>query len=241
MTFVYFLGLLTVFLPIGLGISFVGIVLREYHSVLFSVGAIFMMLLGIFLLAGKQFAIPSPVHPRLSKYTVGSIFILGIFSAISTTCCAPVLIGVLTVSSLAGSLILGGLYTVSYVLGMALPLFLIAVVLDKTGITNKLWLFRRSIKIKVAGISWSILISNLIAGTTFVLFGAYVLYLSLTNKLLMQSDAQFKANLWLAGINRTASNLTSPVIEYLGAGLVIAIMILIVKLSIRQFKERGWK
>lgn len=57
----------------------------------------------------------------------------------------------------------------------------------------------------------------------------------------MQSDAQFKANLWLAGINRTASNLTSPVIEYLGAGLVIAIMILIVKLSIRQFKERGWK
>lgn len=238
MTFVYFLGLLTVFLPIGLGISFVGIALREYHNALFSLGAIFMILLGIFLLAGKQFALPSPVHPRLSKYTIGSVFILGIFSAIATTCCAPVLIGVLTVSSLAGSLILGGLYTISYVLGMALPLFIIATVLDKTSLTKKLWIFRRSIKIRVFGASWSILISNLIAGVTFVLFGSYVFYLSLTNQLLMRSEAQFAANLWLAGINQTVSNLISPAIENLGIILVIVVTFLIILTAIKQFQER---
>lgn len=238
MTFVYFLGLLTVFLPIGLGISFVGIALREYHNTLFSLGGIFMILLGIFLLAGKQFALPSPVHPQLSKYTIGSIFILGIFSAIATTCCAPVLIGVLAVSSLAGSLILGGLYTLSYVLGMVLPLFIVAMVLDKTGLTKKLWIFRRSLKINFLGMSWPILISNLIAGATFVLFGSYVLYLSLTNQLLMQSDAQFKANLWLAGINRTVSSLTSPLADYLGTILAAAVTLLIILLAIKQFRER---
>jgi cytochrome c biogenesis protein CcdA len=241
MTFVYFLGLLTVFLPIGLGISFVGIALREYHNLLFSLGGIFMILLGIFLLAGKQFALPSPVHPELSKYTIGSIFILGIFSAISTTCCAPVLIGVLAVSSLAGSLLLGGLYTLSYVLGMALPLFIVAMILDKTSLTKKLWMFRRSLTINFLGISWQVLISNLIAGGTFVIFGAYILYLSLTNQLLMQSDGQFKATLWLARINRMASNLANPATEYLGAGLVMVTIILIIKLSVKQFRGRGWK
>src|SRR3989339_1830117 len=200
MTFVYFLGLLTVFLPIGLGFSLVSVVLSQYHNLLFSIGAVFMILLGIFLLAGKHFSLPSPVHPQVSKYTIASIFVLGIFSAIATTCCAPVLAGVLAVSSLAGSLMLGGLYTLSYVLGMVLPLFLIAAILDKTNITNKLWIFRRSVNIRILVIRWSVLLSNLIAGLTFVLFGSYVLYLSSTNQLLMRSDAQFNINLLLAGI-----------------------------------------
>lgn len=233
MTFVYFLGLLTVFLPIGLGFSLISVLLSQYHNLLFSVGAVFMILLGIFLLAGKHFSLPSPVHPQVSKYTIASIFILGIFSAIATACCAPVLAGVLAVSTLAGSLVLGGLYTLSYVLGMVFPLFLIAAFLDKTNITKKLWIFRRSL--------WSVPISSLIAGLTFVLFGSYVLYLALANQLQMRSDAQFRAILWLAGVNQTVSGLTGPATESLGTILVVAVTLLIIFFAVRQLRGRGWK
>ena len=233
MTFVYFLGLLTVFLPIGLGFSLISVVLNQYHNLLFSTGAVFMILLGIFLLAGKHFSLPSPVHPQVSKYTLASIFVLGIFSAIATTCCAPVLAGVLAVSTLAGSLTLGGLYTLSYVLGMVFPLFLVAAFLDKTNITKKLWIFRRSL--------WSVPISSLIAGLTFVLFGSYVLYLAQTNQLLMRSDAQFQATLWLAGVNRTVSSLTGPATESLGAVLVVTATLLIIFIAIKQFRDGRWK
>ena len=227
MTFVYFLGLLTVFLPIGLGFSLVSVILSQYHNLLFSAGAVFMILLGVFLLAGKHFSWPSPVHPQVSKYTIVSIFILGIFSAIATTCCAPVLAGVLAVSTLAGSLTLGGLYTLSYVLGMVFPLFLVAAFLDKTNITKKLWIFRRS--------------SHLIAGSVFVLFGSYVLYLAQTNQLQMRSDAQFQTTLWLAGVNRTVSGLIGPASESLGAVLVVTATLLIIFIAIKQFREGRWK
>ena len=238
MTFIYFLGLLTVFLPIGLGLSFVSQALREYHATIFSLGAMFMIALGLFLLAGKQFSLKSPVHPRLSRYNIPSIFILGVFSAIATTCCAPVLAGVLAVSSLAGSLMLGGLYTLSYVLGMVLPLFLIAAILDKTNITNKLRIFRRSVNIRILVIRWSVLLSNLIAGLTFVLFGSYVLYLSSTNQLLMRSDAQFNINLLLAGINRTVSSVSSPTLEFGGAIFVVAATLYIFWVAIIQIQSR---
>ena len=237
MTFIYFLGLLTIFLPMGLGVSFISMALREYHTTIFSLGALFMIALGLFLLAGKQFSLKSPVHPRLSRYNIPSIFILGVFSAIATTCCAPVLAGVLAVSSLAGSLMLGGLYTLSYVLGMVLPLFLIAAVLDKTNITNRLWIFRRSVNMRILSIRWSVLLSSLIAGLTFVLFGSYVLYLALTNQLAMQNAYQITVNIYIAQLTRGVSTFTRIIPEPIWAIAFMIIIGVIIAKAVKQFKR----
>lgn len=241
MTFVYFLGLLTVFLPIGLGVSFVSVALREYHATIFSLGAIFMIALGVFLLAGKQFSIPSPVHPQLSRYNVTSVFVLGIFSAIATTCCAPVLAGVLAVSSLAGSLVLGTLYTLSYVLGMVLPLFLIAALVDKTHMTTKLWIFRRSVHARILGIRWSVLISSLIAGLTFVLFGSYVFYLGVTNQLAMQNTYQITVNIYIAQLTKGIGAYTKIIPEPVWAIVFVIIIGVIIAKAVKQFKRGGEK
>lgn len=237
MTFIYFLGLLTVFLPIGLGVSFVSVALREYHTTIFSLGAMFMIALGLFLLAGKQFSLPSPVHPQLSRYNVPSVFMLGIFSAIATTCCAPVLAGVLAVSSLSGSLILGGLYTLSYVLGMTLPLFLIAALVDTTNMTTKLWIFRRSVNVRLFGIRWSVLISSLIAGLTFLLFGSYVLYLALTNQLAMQNTYQITVNISIAQLTKGIGAFTRIIPEPIWAIVFVIILGVIIAKAMKQFNQ----
>lgn len=241
MTFIYFLGLLTVFLPIGLGVSFVSVALREYHTTIFLLGAMFMIALGLFLLAGKQFSLPSPVHPQFSRYNVPSVFILGIFSAIATTCCAPVLAGVLAVSSLSGSLILGGLYTLSYVLGMALPLFLIAAFIDKTNMTNKLRIFRRSVNVRLFGIRWSVFISSLIAGLTFVLFGSYVFSLGVTNQLAMQNTYQITVNMYIAQLTKFIGTYTNIIPEPIWAVVFVIILGVIIAQAMKQCKRGGEK
>src|SRR3989304_4818309 len=112
--FIYFLGLLTIFLPIGLGVSFLSSLFREYHNTIFWLGGIFLTMLGIFLVLGRQFSFPFSLHPELKRYDLGSVYVLGVFSAIATTCCAPVLAGVVAFSALPGSVLLGGLYSLAY-------------------------------------------------------------------------------------------------------------------------------
>src|SRR3990172_3816148 len=104
MTFVYFLGMLTIFLPMGLGVAALSSFFTDNHGLFFAIGGVFMLLLGISLLLGKSIMLPVHVHPKLEKYDFGSIYTLGLFSGIATTCCAPVLAGVLALSALPGSL-----------------------------------------------------------------------------------------------------------------------------------------
>src|SRR3989338_1810240 len=136
MTFIYFLGILSIFLPIGLGVSLLTQIFSQYHDTIFLIGGVFLLFLGMTLLLGQQFSLPFSVHPQLQKQDFASVYVLGIFSAIATTCCAPVLAGVLTLSALPGSVLLGGIYTLSYVLGIVLPLFMIAFTLDKIDFTK---------------------------------------------------------------------------------------------------------
>src|SRR3989338_2674094 len=126
MTFIFFLGIIAVFLPIGLGAAALGKFFSRYHNVIFGVGGSFLTVLGAVILTGKHLALPWQVHPALKKHNAVSVFTLGVFSGIATTCCAPVLAGVLVLSALPGSIFWGSVYTLSYVFGMVAPLFLIS-------------------------------------------------------------------------------------------------------------------
>src|SRR3990167_6238524 len=86
MTFVYYLGILTIFLPLGLGMASLGVLFRDYHSIFFIAGGLFMLLLGIFLVLGRSFMLPFHLSPQFKKYDPFSIYILGLFSGVATSC-----------------------------------------------------------------------------------------------------------------------------------------------------------
>src|SRR3989338_8916179 len=90
MTFVFFLGLLAVFLPLGLGFAGIGTLFSKNHDLIFILGGLFLLLLGSSILLGLNFSIPFANHPKSKIKGSGSVFILGVFSAIATLCCAPV-------------------------------------------------------------------------------------------------------------------------------------------------------
>ena len=237
MTFVFFLGVATVFLPIGLGASFLAQAFSKYHNIIFTVGGIFLILLGVLMLFGKKFATPTSVRDGMKRH-VSSIYLLGIFSAIATTCCAPVLAGVLTLSVASGTILWGMLYTLAYVLGMTLPLFIIAAFLDKVNLAERFTNAKKTIGMRIGNFSWRITVSELISGLIFLLMGGYITYLAFSNTLFMQSEYQLDMNIWNAKFLQAISGFTAIIPEYIWALLFIGVVAYVSKVFITQYKKQ---
>ena len=238
MTFIFFLGILTVFLPIGLGAAALGRIFSQYHNAIFGVGGAFLILMGFVLLTGKHFSLPFRVNPSLKKHNAFSVFVLGIFSGIATTCCAPVLAGVLALAALPGSIAWGGLYTLSYVFGMVAPLFLISLFLDKVEFTQKISkTFQKPIEYSIGGKKFSITVSEAISGVVFLAMGILIDYLAFTNRLFVHSEYQININIFLTRVLNSISGFIKVVPEYVWAILLITTIIFIVKSSINQLKK----
>lgn len=184
MTGVFSLGLLAVFLPIGLGAGFLGQLFSFYHDQIYALGGLFLLSLGIMVFLGKGFSLPwhANVGPS-GAFTLFSIFTLGVFSGFATSCCAPVLAGVVMLSVLPGSMLLGGLYAVSYVLGMVIPLFFLAWVMERTRFTERFWIMRKAVFYTLFGKKISITAANLLTAIIFVVMGVLILWLAFTGNL----------------------------------------------------------
>ncbi len=243
MTFVYFLGLLTIFLPLGLGASFLSQIFSEYHNTIFLIGGLFLGLLGLSLLLGMQMSLPFTVHPQLKNSGFLSVYVLGVFSAIATTCCAPVLAGVLALSVLPGSVWLGGVYTLAYVLGMVAPLFIIASALDKVDFTKRFIGFKKIVSYSFLGLKIKQSFSQLFSGGMFLVLGGYILYLSLTNQLTIHSSYQVMVNIYLTKVIQSISVFTRLIPEFVWAIIFVLIFGFVTKIAYSQLvpmlKQKG--
>lgn len=235
MTFVYFLGLLVVFLPIGLGTSAISQLFSTYHNLIFSLGSLFLILLGLTLVSGMQFSFPVLVHPQLKNSGLGSVFVLGIFSGIATTCCAPVLAGVLALAAMPGSFLLGGAYTLAYVLGMVIPLFILSALLDKGKFTQKFFAFRKTVSYGFLGKRIRLTLSNLFSGIMFLVLGLFIFYLALTGNLTTHASYQVDINIFLTRVVQFINQYTKIIPEPIWALIFFIAFIIIVGISARQF------
>ncbi|MFA4975226.1 MAG: cytochrome c biogenesis CcdA family protein [Candidatus Paceibacterota bacterium] len=237
MTFIFFLGMLTIFLPIGLGASFLSQLFSQYHNIIFTVGGIFLILLGLSMLFGKKFMAATSARDSFKKY-VSSVYLLGIFSAIATTCCAPVLAGVMLLSIASGTILWGVIYTLAYVVGMTLPLFVIALFLDKYNLTEKIMKARRTINLRLGSLNWKITISDLISSLIFIGMGGYITFLAFSNKLFNHSDYQLDMNISSAKFLNAVNSYVSLIPEYVWAVLFVCLVSYFTYLFINQYKKQ---
>ena len=235
MTFVYFLGLLAVFMPIGLGASAVTQLFSAYHNIIFTFGSLFLILLGLTLVLGFQFSFPILVHPQLKNSGFLSVFALGVFSGIATTCCAPVLAGVLTLAALPASFLLGGAYTLAYVLGMVIPLFVLSMFLDKNKFTQKFFTFRKTVSYSIFGKKIRLTLSNLFSGVMFLVLGVVIAYLALTNNLVTHAFYQISINVYLTRFIQFIGTYTKIIPEPAWAIIFFVIFLAIAAKSLKEF------
>jgi len=237
MTFIFFLGVLVVFLPLGFGAAFFGQFLSRYHDVIFIFGGTFLLMLGLFIILGRHFSLPFHVNLAIKNHNFFSVFTLGIFSGIATTCCAPVLAGVLALSVLPGSVFLGVIYTLSYVLGMVTPLFFLSSILDRSAMSKKIIGLRRNISYHLGSLKINLTIGELISSIAFIFMGIFILFLAFTNRLTMRSMLQVDINIYLTKLLNLIKGFTSIFPEYIWAIIFIAFLIFIIKKAVYLLKK----
>ena len=241
MTFLFFLGVLTVFLPLGLGAAALGSLFQRYHNVIFSLGGVMLISLGLFMLLSKHISLPWHINPVLKKHNAISVYLLGIFSGIATTCCAPVLAGVLALSILPGSIFWGAIYTLSYVLGMVSPLFILSLFLDKFDFTKKLMRVRKPLMLKIFGQQIELAWSELVAGVIFVAMGGYIIYLALANRLFQHASYQTDINIYLTRLLNWLQNIVPAMPEIGWAILVVLALAALFYFSLRLLKKENYE
>lgn len=189
MTLIFGLGITTVLVPVALGIRAVGMLFQTYHTQTYVIGGIFMILLGVMEITGKKITLPMlNLTIDVNKHhDPWSIYFLGIFSGLTTSCCTPVLAGVLTVSFLSPNLIWAGLAGLSYVFGMVIPLVVLALVLEKVN-----WKALSGVK----------RYSDKVAGVLYIAVGIIFSVLALTGRISMGTEQSLNLGFvtWLRSI-----------------------------------------
>ncbi|MDP1721927.1 MAG: cytochrome c biogenesis protein CcdA [Candidatus Gottesmanbacteria bacterium] len=183
MTIIFGLGIATILVPMALGIRAVGQIFQQYHTQTYIVGGAFMILLGLMELTGRKITIPM-IHLTIDltkRNDPWSVYLMGVFSGITSSCCTPVLAGILTLSFLSPTFFWAGLAGIFYVFGMVVPLVVMALILEKMN-----WAKLPKLKNKTILIAGKhVLITDAIAGVIFILVGITFTILALTGNIVM--------------------------------------------------------
>jgi cytochrome c-type biogenesis protein len=184
MTIIFGAGIGTIMLPVALGMVAIAQSITASHSFVFVTGGFFMILLGFLTLWGEGMLPQLNLPVNLNRNDAPSVYVLGVFSGAATTCCAPVLAGVIVLSALSASLFEGLLIGFTYVAGMVFPLLVVALIWDKYALQGENPLRGRMLHIGCLGREFSIHSSKLIAGTMFVTMGLVTIVLGLTDRMI---------------------------------------------------------
>ena len=186
MTLIYSAGIFTVMLPVVLGARIITDFFFRWHDQTYLIGGVFMVLVAGLAFLGVKMPMPKRMGNLKSSGTdVASTYTLGLIAGITSSCCAPVLVGVITLSSLSPTLLQSLGVGVAYVLGMVTPLYIAALLLDRGNVLD--WpIFRKRLFVLSLGERrWPIYIPNVLAGVVFLLVGVVTIGLTLTGKLSM--------------------------------------------------------
>ena len=209
MTIIFSTGIATIMLPIALGAIFLANTISTNHDLLFVAGGFLMIIVGFWTLWGRGMLPQLNLPVNLKRKDLPSVYTLGLFSGAATTCCAPVLAGVVLLTALSTSFLEGMLVGFTYVLGMTSPLLVIALVWDKYAVSGENPLRGRMVHFTLLGQEISMHSSKLIAGVMFVVMGAVTVALGLTGTMLptpgTQVIAVFQAQLQESAVRFFAS------------------------------------
>lgn len=221
LTLVFALGLGSILVPVALGARIVVSLFDQYHTTVYLLGALLMILMGIFTLFEVKLALPLPRFTMPRETTVFSTFLLGVFSGITSSCCAPVLFAAITLSSLTPSLLTSLLVSIVYVLGIVFPLFFLSLVYDK--LTNQyLYKFKKNVEKPL----------KILASLTFIVSAILIAYLALTGKIQMEQNMEYGG--WLRSfIFFLSAKLQNPVLDI----LVLLVIILLFKIIIKEARN----
>ena len=208
MTFVYSLGILTFMLPIVLGARALSTFFFRLHDQMYIFGSFLMIVIAFISLLGLKLPMPQLGIQIKNKNDVSSTFLLGLVSGITSSCCAPVLLGVITLSAFSPTLVQSLLVGVFYVFGMVTPLYIASFFIKDRNILEKPWIKKQVKKVTIGSKEYQITVGNVIAFFVFFSAGLAMYILTIMGKTGM-STAQSASAQYIQSIALSVSAVTS--------------------------------
>jgi cytochrome c biogenesis protein CcdA len=234
-TAVFYLGLATTLVPLGMGISAVSRLFYGQRSTLIMVAGVVIILLGMLQLLGRGFELGllSRLRGRVKGTSTGATFALGAVYGFAGFCSGPILGAVLTAAASSGQVVRGAVLLATYALGMAAPLFLMAALWDRFDLGRRPWLRGRELSIGRLRLHTT----NLLSGVMFVLLGVIFIAYEGTSALSGLYEAYGAMNLAYAA-EQWANSFARSVPDALVLAAILATALL---LAITAYKRRRHK
>ncbi|MCB5169679.1 cytochrome c biogenesis CcdA family protein [Streptomyces bambusae] len=198
-TGIFYAGLATTLVPLGAAGSFAGRFFNGHRDQLVLAGGWLIIALGIAQILGLGFASRrmAELSGRIRPTTALSVYALGAVYGLAGFCAGPILGSVLTVAAVSGSPAYGGLLLAVYALGMAVPLFVLALLWERFELGKRRWLRGRTLRAGRLGLHTTSLLSGLFFIALGALFLAYDGAAALPG--LLDVDDSYAAEQWVRG------------------------------------------
>ncbi|MFD3663332.1 cytochrome c biogenesis CcdA family protein [Streptomyces sp. NPDC058659] len=174
-TGILYAGLATTLVPLGAAGSLAGRFFYGNRDLLVTVGGWLIIGLGVLQILGLGFASRriAEASGRIRPTSALSVYALGLVYGLAGFCAGPILGSVLTVAALSGSPAYGGLLLAVYALGMAVPLFVLALLWERYDLGGRRWLRGRPLRVGPLTLHSTSVLSGLFfiaLGTLFLVF-----------------------------------------------------------------------
>ncbi|MFF8284212.1 cytochrome c biogenesis CcdA family protein [Streptomyces albus] len=219
-TGIFYLGLATTLVPLGAVGSFAGRLFYGHRDLLVTVGGWLIIALGVAQIVGLGFAPRrlAEASGRIRPTTALSVYALGAVYGLAGFCAGPILGSVLTVAAVHGNPVYGGVLLAVYALGMAVPLFVLALLWDRFDLGRRRWLRGRELRLGRLRLHTT----SLLSGLFFVLLG--VLFLAFDGAAglpgLTDVDGAFAAENWARRVGEAVPDAVLLAVLLVAAGAV---------------------
>ena len=214
LTFTFTAGLALVLVPITVGISLVAATIARFHAPLYFAGGTLMLALAVLALSGRMWSMPRFLPaPDARRGDSASFFAFGVFSGIASSCCAPVLAGVMALSALSATPVGGVVLGLAYVFGMVFPLFAMALVWDRLHLSGRRLSLARPVRLRLAGRTLVTSTVNIAVAAGFTVMAGFVFYLAGAGRMTSGPGFQAAIGRGLARLFRRIEIWTAPVPE----------------------------
>ncbi len=174
-TALFYLGLLITLVPLGTGASAVSQVFYGHRTLLIGVAGWGIIALGVLQIVTGGVALPFAA--RLRQWAAAraggraSTVALGAVYGLAGFCTGPILGAILTLAATSGRPLTGAALLAAYGLGMAAPLFVLALSWDRLGVGGRSWLRGRELALGPLRVHTT----SLVAGLLFIAIGVLFL------------------------------------------------------------------
>ncbi|ROR96303.1 cytochrome c biogenesis protein CcdA [Salana multivorans] len=233
---VFYLGLLAVLVPLGVGAGTVGALFVTHRQAVVLVASLVMIVLGAAQALGFGFdparLLPGPdLHSRAAASTgIAKTLLLGSASGVAGFCAGPILGAVLTLAAARGDTLAAALLLAVYGAGMVVPLLLVALLWRRLGARGQRVLRGRSFTLLGRRLHTTSVVSGLLIMVVGVVFWT-------TNGLVGTPElVPIAAQAWL---QERVAQLSGPVLDVLVVVMVAGAILLVWVWRLRRDRGSG--